>query len=157
MNRQKGKNDKVKLFRTGINPHQLDLWKYITTPAWPLLWPTCKKGMRQNSDFDLIDDNAPTHYSDITTLERVKAGISKVDQPTNSSNFIATEHLWQLMKSQIHIFRQHKLVTSISEMKEVLQHEGEQITILEVNKEISKLSRVKVKCIEQQYGNKFYR
>ncbi|KAG0642658.1 hypothetical protein HOY80DRAFT_881158, partial [Tuber brumale] len=108
------------------------------------------------SDFVLIEDNAPVHYSDFTTLERVKAGIPKMHWPPNSPNFNPIVYLSQLMKSRIQIRRSHERVTSISEMKKVLQQEWEQITVQEVSKEISKLPRVMAKCIEQQSRNKFY-
>jgi len=60
------------------------------------------------------------------------------------------------MKSRIQTCRGYERVTSITEMKETFQCEWEQITVQEVNKNISKLPRVMAKSIEQQGGNKFH-
>jgi len=151
----RGKKYKVKSLKRG-DPRGVDSWRYVTALARPLLWPTCKECLQQNPDFLLMEDNAPAHYSDFTTLERVKAGIPKVDWPPNSPDFNPIEHIWQLMKSRIQTHQGYERVTSITEMKETLQREWERITVQEVNKEISKLPRVKAKCIEQQGGNKFH-
>ena len=103
-----------------------------------------------------MEDNAPAHFSDFTTLERVKEGIPKVDWPPNSPDFNSIEHLWEVMKSRIQTRRGHERVKSICEMKLMLQQEWEWITVEEINKQISKLPRVMAKCIEQQGGNKFH-
>jgi len=80
-----------------------------------------------------------------------------VDWPPNSPDFNPIEHMWELMKSRIQTRRGHERATSVSDhMKEILQQEWDQITVQEVNKELSKLPKVMAKCIEQHGGNKFH-
>ncbi|PUU74820.1 hypothetical protein B9Z19DRAFT_998221 [Tuber borchii] len=77
---------KVETQRTGIKiktTHGVDSWRYVTALARPLLWPTCKEHIQQNPNFLLMENNTPAHFSDFTILERVKAGIPKVDWPLN--------------------------------------------------------------------------
>ena len=79
-----------------------------------------------------------------------------MDWPPNSPDLNPIEHIRHLMKSQIQTLRGYERVTSITEMKEILQCEWERIMVQEVNKKISKHPRVMAKCIEQQGGNKFH-
>jgi len=64
----RGKKYKVKSLKRG-DSCGVDSGRYVTALARPLLWPTCKERLQQNPDFLLMEDNAPAHYSDLTTLE----------------------------------------------------------------------------------------
>ncbi|RPB02492.1 hypothetical protein L873DRAFT_1841656 [Choiromyces venosus 120613-1] len=103
-----------------------------------------------------MEDNAPTHDSIFTNARREEEGIEKVDWPANSPDFNPIEHIWMLMKSHIQTYRGHEHITSLPQMKLVLQGQWDKITIEDINKEVAKLPSIIAKCIIVQGGNNYY-
>jgi len=151
----RGKKYKIKKLKRG-DSKGIDSWRYVTCLARPLLWPTCRVRKLVNPNFLLMEDNAPAHDSDFTNYEREKVGIDKVNWPPNSPDLNPIEHLWNIMKSRIQTRRGVERVTSAGEMKLVLKQEWENITIEDINREVSKLPNILTQCISQKGGNKFH-
>ena len=151
----KGKKYKIKKLKRG-DSKGVDSWRYVTCLARPLLWPTCWVWKLVNPVFLLIEENTRAHDSDFTNYERGKEGIDKVDWPLNSSDLNPIEHLWNVMKSQIQTRHGVERVTSTWDMKVILKQEWKRITIVEINREVSKLPNILAQCISQEGGNKFH-
>jgi len=124
--------------------------------ARPLLWPTCRERLGTNASFVLMEDNAPAHDSIFTNARREEEGIKKVDWPANSPDLNPIEHIWMLMKSRIQTRCGHERITSLPQMKLVLQEEWDKITIEEINKEVAKLPSIIAKCINVNGGNNYH-
>ena len=60
------------------------------------------------------------------------------------------------MKSRIQTRRGHEQITSLPQMKLVLQEEWDKITIEEINKEVAKLPSIIAKCINVNGGNNYH-
>lgn len=133
----------------------VDSWRYVTHLCQPILWPACKERMVVYSNFQLMEDNAPSHDSDYTNRERERENIPKIAWPANSPDFNPIEHIWRLMKSRILRRRGEEKITTPTEMKAVLQEEWAKITVDEINNEISKLPLIMGRCMLQDGGNKF--
>ena len=103
-----------------------------------------------------MEDNASCHSSDWTNQEREAEGIAKVDWPPNSPDFNPIEKIWTLMKWQIQRRRGAAQITSITEMRLVLEEEWDRLTIDEINAQISFLPKTMDLCIKQAGGNKFH-
>src|SRR5204862_2871924 len=134
----------------------IDSWRYVKYVARPILWPACKERLAGNPNFMLMEDNAAAHKSWYTTSEREKEGIPKIKWPANSPDFNPIERIWYLMKSRIQTRRGAERVTTVAHMKQVLQEEWDRITIEEINREISRLTKVMEKCIACNGGNNFH-
>ncbi|RPA94324.1 hypothetical protein L873DRAFT_1937458 [Choiromyces venosus 120613-1] len=147
----RGKKYKIKKLKRG-DSKGIDSWRYVTCLARPLQWPTWQVRKLVNPNFLLMEDNAPAHDSDFTNYEREKVGIDKVDWPPNSPDLNPIEHLWNIMKSRIQTQRGVERVTSAREMKLVLKQEWKNITIEDINREVSKLPNILAQCISQKEG-----
>ncbi|RPA96043.1 hypothetical protein L873DRAFT_1695872, partial [Choiromyces venosus 120613-1] len=95
----------------------------------PLLWPTCRERLALDPHFLLMEDNAPSHNSDFTNLERRKEGIEKATWPANSPDFNLIKHIWRLMKMRILHHHGSKRIQTLAEMKMVLQEEWLEIAM----------------------------
>ena len=90
----------------------------------------------------------PQHMTSFSLMrEEKKKGSKRVDWPANSPDFNPIEHIWTLMKSRIQTHHGHEQITSLPQMKLVLQEEWNKITIEEINKEVNKISSIIAKCI----------
>ncbi|RPB02541.1 hypothetical protein L873DRAFT_1673054, partial [Choiromyces venosus 120613-1] len=76
--------------------------------------------------------------------------------PANSPNFNPIEHIWILMKSHIQTHHGHEYITSLPQMKLVLQEEWDKITIEDINKEVTKLPSIIAKYIIVEGGNNYH-
>lgn len=150
----RGKKYKIKKLKRK-DAKGVDSWRYVTSLCRPLLWPTCRERLALNPDFLLMEDNAPSHDSDFTNLERRKEGIEKIAWPPNSSDFNPIKHIWHLMKMRILRRLGSERIRTPLEMKIVLEEECSKITIEEINHEIVKLPDIIVRCIAKKGGNNF--
>ena len=151
----RGKKFKLAKYKRGEG-RGIDSWRYVKCVARPLLWPTCRERLSTNASFVLMEDNVPAHDSIFTNARREKEGIEKVDWPANSPDFNPIEHIWMLMKSRIQTRRGHERVTSLPQMKLILQEEWDRITIEDINKEVAKLPSIITKCINVYGGNNYH-
>ena len=134
---------------------RVDSWKYVNHLCKPILWPACKERMANLPNFQLMEDNAPSHHSDFTNTAHEKEGIGKVNWPANSRDFNLIERIWRLMKSRILCRRGEERLTTPAQMKEVLVEEWAKISLEEINNKISKLPLTMGRCMLQDGGNKF--
>jgi transposase len=134
----------------------IDSWRYVQNVCRPVLWPECKRLAAENPNFILMEDGAAAHGSGYTTQERVREGVRKMDWPPNSPDFNPIERIWTLMKRRIQTRRGAERITTVNEMKKVLQEEWDKITIEEINTEIAKLPTIMKRCIAVNGGNKYH-
>jgi transposase len=134
----------------------IDSWRYVQNVCRPVLWPECKRLAAENPNFILMEAGAAAHGSGYTTQERVREGVRKMDWPPNSPDFNPIERIWTLMKRRIQTRRGAERITTVNEMKKVLQEEWDKITIEEINTEIAKLPTIMKRCIAVNGGNKYH-
>jgi len=134
----------------------INSWRYVKCVAQPLLWPTCQDWLQSNTSFVLIEDNAPAHNSIFTNARREEEGIKKVDWPANYPDFNRIEHIWALMQSRIQTRHGHERITSLPQMRLVLQAEWDRATIEDINKEVARLSSIIAKWILVNGGNNYH-
>ena len=102
-----------------------------------------------------MEDNAPAHNAWFTNWKWEKAGIAKVDWPPNSPYFNPMKQIWWLLKNHILCRRGCERIRTPAAMTEVLWEERAKITVDEINREISKLSKIMEQCILQAGGNRY--
>ena len=134
----------------------INAWRYVKHVARPVLWPECQKQLLRNPGFIRMEDNAPCHNAYYTTREREKEGIAKVDWPPNSPDFNPIEHIWTLLKRRILRRRGSEWITSVSEMKLLLEAEWDRITVAEIKLEILKLPGIMQRCLAANGGNNYH-
>ena len=134
----------------------IDSWRYVKCLARPILWPYCKEQLRINPNFQLMEDNAPAHKSPYTTHYRTLEQIPKILWPRNSPDFNPIERIWTLMKRRIQRRRGTERITTMGEMKRVLQEEWDKITIEEINREVEKLPTIMQRCIDVNGNNNYH-
>jgi transposase len=134
----------------------VDSWRYVQNVCRPVLWPECKRLTAENPNVILMEDGAAAHGSGYTTQERVREGVRQMDWPPNSPDFNPIERIWTLMKRRIQTLRGSEQITTVNQMKKVLQEAWDKITIDEINTEIDKLPTIMQRCIAVNGGNKYH-
>lgn len=151
----RGKKHKITKIKRGEG-RGIDSWRYIQHVCKPILWPECKRLTAVNPNFMLMEDGAASHSSDYTTQEHLKEGIKKIEWPSNSPDFNPIEWIWTLLKKRIQTRRGSERITTVGEMKRVLQEEWDKITVEEINTEIAKLPTIMQRCIAVNGGNNYH-
>jgi len=151
--RKKFKGEKLK---RGEHIRGVDAWRYVKHVAIPLMWPECHCQLQQNPDFVLMEDGASAHTASYTSREREKQGVPNLDWVSNSPDFDPIERMWTLLKRRIQRRRASERVTTVTDMKLVLQEEWEKITVEEINCEIDKLATIVTRCLAVNGGNNFH-
>jgi transposase len=151
----RGKKHKIVKIKRGKG-RVIDSWRYIQQVCRPILWPECQRLAAENPDFILMEDGAVSHGSGYTNQKRVKEGVRKMDWPPNSPDFNPIERIWALMKKRIQTRRGSERITTVKDMKRVLQEEWDKITIEEINTEIAKLPTIMQRCINVNGRNKYH-
>jgi len=64
--------------------------------------------------------------------------------------------VWALMKSRIQTRRGHERITSLPQMRLVLQEEWDRVTIEDINKVVARLPSIIAKCILVNGGNNYH-
>jgi hypothetical protein len=150
------KKFKVEKLKRGEHIRGVDAWRYVKHVAIPLMWPECHRQLQQNPDFVLMEDGASPHTASYTSREREKQGVPKLDWVSNSPDFNPIERIWTLLKRRIQRRRASERVTTVADMKLVLQEEWEKITVEEINCEIDKLPTIVTRCLAVNGGNNFH-
>jgi hypothetical protein len=135
---------------------EVDAWRYVKHVAIPSMWPECHPQLQQNPDFVLMEDGASPHTASYTSREREKQGVSKLDWVSNSPDFNPIERIWILLKRRIQWRRASERVTTVTDVKLVLQEEWEKIRVEEINCEIDKLPTIVTRCLAVNGGNNFH-
>jgi len=152
----RGKKFRMEKIKRSEHLRGVDAWRYVKHVAEPLMWPACRHRLEENHDFVLMEDGAPPHTSNYTNREREKHAIPKFDWVSNSPDFNPIERIWTLLKRRIQRRRASERVTTVTEMKEVLQEEWEKITIEEINKEIDLLPSIISGCLAVNGSNNYH-
>jgi transposase len=79
-----------------------------------------------------------------------------MDRPPNSPDLNAIECVWTLIKRQFQTRRGSERITTVKQMKQVLQVKWDEITIEEINTEITDLPTIMRRCVEVNGGNKVH-
>ena len=151
----RGKKFKIEKLTRG-DGKGVDAWRYVKHVAKPLLWPECCRQLQHNPNFILMEDGASCHTANYTSHEREKHGIPKTDWPPCCPDFNPIERIWTILKRRIQRRRASERVTTVAEMKVVLQEEWEKITVEEINKEIAQLPKIMQRCLSVNGSNNYH-